>query len=69
MCTLPTALPLPSSPHSPHPTPVPQAKSVGLARSGDKVVVSQCPRTGYSDVMEEAGVVKLITVDDVDLPG
>lgn len=45
------------------------AKSVGLARSGDKVVVSQCPRTGYSDVMEEAGVVKLITVDDVDLPG
>lgn len=43
-----------------------QAKAVGLVRAGDKVVISQCPRTGYSDVMEEAGVVKLITVDDTD---
>lgn len=42
------------------------AKAVGLVRAGDKVVISQCPRTGYSDVMEEAGVVKLITVDDTD---
>ncbi|KAG2439721.1 hypothetical protein HYH02_010599 [Chlamydomonas schloesseri] len=45
------------------------AKQVGMVRSGDKVVVSQCPRTGYSDVMEEAGVVKLITVDDHVIPG
>ncbi|GIL59097.1 hypothetical protein Vafri_14039 [Volvox africanus] len=44
------------------------AKQVGMVRSGDKVVVSQCPRTGYSDVMEEAGVVKLITVDDHIMP-
>ncbi|GIL69969.1 hypothetical protein Vretimale_10037 [Volvox reticuliferus] len=44
------------------------AKQVGMVRSGDKVVVSQCPRTGYSDVMEEAGVVKLITVDDHVMP-
>ncbi|KAG2488957.1 hypothetical protein HYH03_012576 [Edaphochlamys debaryana] len=45
------------------------AKQAGMVKSGDKVVVSQCPRTGYSDVMEEAGVVKLITVDDHHLPG
>ncbi|GLC56042.1 hypothetical protein PLESTB_001058300 [Pleodorina starrii] len=44
------------------------AKQVGMVKSGDKVVVSQCPRTGYSEVMEEAGVVKLITVDDHVLP-
>ena len=40
-----------------------QARSLGLVTEGDQVVVSQCPRAGISEVMEEAGVVKLVTVD------
>ncbi len=40
-----------------------QAKAVGLVTSGDRVVVSQCPRDIQSDVMGESGVVQLITVD------
>ena len=31
---------------------------------GDRVVVSQCPRNMDSGVMQETGVVKLITVDE-----
>lgn len=41
-----------------------QAKENGLVKTGDRVVVSQCPRDINSEVMEEKGIVKLITVDD-----
>lgn len=41
-----------------------QAKAMGLASTGDRIVVSRCPRKGkHMDVMEEAGVVILHTVE------
>jgi pyruvate kinase len=40
------------------------AKTKGLVKAGERVVVSKCPRKGYSDIMDEAGVVILLQVDD-----
>jgi len=39
------------------------AQSTGLVSMGDRVVVSQCPRSNTSEVMEEAGVVALVQVE------
>lgn len=45
-----------------------QAKQRGLVATGDRVVVSQCPRVNSQfDCMQEAGVVKILTVEDRDL--
>ncbi|MEW5309186.1 MAG: hypothetical protein WDW38_001091 [Sanguina aurantia] len=44
------------------------AKAHGLVKVGDTVVVSQCPRHTDSSVMQEAGVVKLVTVTEQALP-
>ena len=60
----------PPRPRPPTPPPPPpgaglQAKERGLIQDGDRVVVSQCPRKNMrSDVMQESGVVKIITVQD-----
>jgi hypothetical protein len=41
-----------------------EAKERGLTRPGDRVVVSQCPRKTqkFTDVMQETGVVKILTL-------
>lgn len=40
------------------------AKRLGLAKVGDVVVISQCPRSGSSDTMTESGIVKLVRVEE-----
>lgn len=66
----PRRLCLSVDPHLCHLSPLRllQAKAHGLVKVGDTVVVSQCPRHTDSSVMQEAGVVKLVTVTEQALP-
>lgn len=41
-----------------------QAIRMGLVKSGDRVVVSQCPRVLSDGLFEEAAVVKFIVAGD-----
>lgn len=43
---------------------VEKARNMGLVKSGDKVVVCQCPRSNMPGPMAEAGVFKIMTVDE-----
>lgn len=41
-----------------------QARDLGLAKDGDRVVVSQCPRLLPDGLFEEAAVVKFLIVGE-----